>query len=126
MRKILSLGSILVVILSFAALTVAQKTDQVTLTGNIVDKSCATGRMKSDNPQASIDGHTKKCSLMENCLKSGLGVYADGKYIEFDENGTGLAKTALESSEKANGAKFKVMGKMVDGKLAVTKIEEIK
>ncbi|HEX4946837.1 MAG TPA: hypothetical protein VFZ34_09245 [Blastocatellia bacterium] len=126
MKKLLSLGSILVVILSFAALTVAQKTDQVTLTGNIVDKSCATGRMKKDDPQASIDAHTKKCSLMENCLKSGLGVYADGKYIEFDENGTGLAKTALESSEKANGAKFKVMGKMVDGKLAVTKIEEVK
>jgi hypothetical protein len=125
-KKLLSLGSILVVILSFAVLTAAQHTDQVTLTGNIVDKSCATGRMKRDDPQASIDAHTKKCSLMENCLKSGLGVYADGKYIEFDENGTGLAKTALESSEKANGAKFKVMGKMVDGKLAVTKIEEVK
>jgi hypothetical protein len=125
-KKLLSLGSILVVILSFAALAAARQTDQVTLTGNIVDKSCATGRMKKDDPQASIDAHTKKCSLMENCLKSGLGVYADGKYIEFDEQGTGLAKTALESSEKANGAKFKVMGKMVEGKLAVTKIEEIK
>lgn len=125
-KKLLSLVSLLVVIVSFAALAAAQKTDQVTLTGNIVDKSCATGRMKKDDPQAAIDAHTKKCSLMENCLKSGLGVYADGKYIEFDENGTGLAKTALENSEKANGAKFKVMGKMVDGKLAVTKIEEIK
>ena len=96
------------------------------MTGNIVDKSCATGRMKNENPQAAIDGHTKKCSLMENCLKSGLGVYADGKYTEFDEKGTGLAKTALEGSEKANGAKFKVVGKMVEGKLAVTSIEEIK
>ena len=126
MKKILSIVSMLVVIFSFAALTAASPSDEVTLTGNIVDKSCATGRMKKEDPQASIDAHTKKCSLMENCLKSGLGVYADGKYIEFDESGVGLAKAALESSEKANGAKFKVMGKMVDGKLAVTKIEEIK
>jgi hypothetical protein len=125
-KKLLSLVSVLAVIMSFTALSLAHPADDVTLTGNIVDKSCATGRMKKDDPQAAIDAHTKKCSLMENCLKSGLGVYADGKYVEFDENGTGLAKAALEGSEKANGAKFKVMGKMVDGKLAVTKIEEIK
>lgn len=125
-KKLLSLASVLAVLLSFAAFSAAQPADEVTLTGNIVDKSCATGRMKKDEPQAAIDAHTKKCSLMENCLKSGLGVYADGKYIEFDEKGNGLAKAALESSEKANGAKFKVMGKMMDGKLAVASIEEIK
>ena len=36
------------------------------------------------------------------------------------------AKTALEASEKNNGAKFKVTGKMMEGKLAVASIEEIK
>jgi hypothetical protein len=125
-KKLLSLVSVLAVLLSFAALSMAHQSDQVTLTGNIVDKSCATGRMKKEDPQGAIDAHTKKCSLMENCLKSGLGVYADGKYTEFDEKGTGLAKAALESSEKNNGAKFKVTGKMVDGKLAVTNIQEVK
>lgn len=125
-KKLLSLVSVLAVLLSVAAFSLAQQADQVTLTGNIVDKSCATGRMKKDEPQAAIDAHTKKCSLMENCLKSGLGVYADGKYIEFDEKGAGLAKAALEASEKNNGAKFKVTGKMMEGKLAVATIEEIK
>lgn len=124
-KKLLSLVSVLAVVLSFAALSLAHQADQVTLTGNIVDKSCATGRMKRENPQGAIDSHTKKCTLMENCLKSGLGVYADGKYTEFDEKGNGLAKAALEASTKENGAKFKVTGKMVDGKLAVTKVEEV-
>ncbi len=122
-RKLLSFISILAMVVSVAALSVAD--DQVTLTGNIVDKSCATGRMKGENPQGSIDAHTKKCTLMENCLKSGLGVYAEGKYTEFDEKGAGLAKTALEASAKNNGAKFKVTGKIADGKMAVTKIEEV-
>lgn len=127
-KKLVSLLIALAVALSIAAVSTAQNkdSDKVTLTGNIVDKACATGRMKKDDAQASIDAHKKSCSLMENCLKSGLGVYADGKYTEFDEKGAAIAKASLEKSAKDNGAKFKIMGKMVDGKLAVASIEEIK
>lgn len=124
-KKLISLLIVFAVALSIAAVSTAQ-TDKVTLTGNIVDKACATGRMKKDDAQASIDAHKKSCSLMENCLKSGLGVYADGKYTEFDEKGAAMAKAALEKSAKDNGAKFKVSGKMVDGKLAVASIDEVK
>ncbi|MFN0108965.1 MAG: hypothetical protein ACKVZH_08925 [Blastocatellia bacterium] len=127
-KKLLSLLIVLAVALSIAAVSTAQNkdADKVTMTGNIVDKVCATGRMKKDDAQASIDAHKKSCSLMENCLKSGLGVYADGKYTEFDEKGAAMAKAALEKSAKDNGAKFKVSGKMMDGKLAVSSIEETK
>ena len=127
-KKIIAFCMALAVALSIAAVSTAQKkdSDKVTLTGNIVDKACATGRMKKDDPQAAIDTHKKSCSLMENCLKSGLGVYADGKFIEFEEKGTEMAKSALEKSTKDNGAKFKVMGKMAEGKLTVTGIEEVK
>ena len=124
-KKLLALVSVLAVVLSVAAFSTPPQANEVTLTGNIVDKACATGRMKKENPQEAIDAHTKKCSLMENCLKSGLGVYADGKYTELDEKGNGLAKAALEASTKEKSAKFKVTGKMMDGKLAVTKIEEV-
>ena len=124
-KKGISVAAFLALVISLCVLAFANQNSSVTLTGNIVDKQCATGRMKSDNPQESIDKHTKKCSLMEACLKSGLGVYADGKFIEFDTKGTDLGKAALEKSEKANGAKFKVTGKMVDGKLVVTGISEV-
>lgn len=124
-KKLFSLAFVLTAVLSFAAMSVARHTGEITLTGNLIDKSCSTGRMKKENPQAAIDEHTKKCSLMENCLKSGLGVYADGKFTELDEKGNGLAKAALEASAKEKGAKFKVTGTMVDGKLAVTKITEV-
>ncbi len=127
-KKFVSLIIVLAMALSIAAVSTAQKkdSDKVTLTGNIVDKACATGRMKKDDAQASIDAHKKSCSLMENCLKSGLGVYADGKFVEFDEKGATMAKSALEKSTKDNGAKFKVMGKMMDDKLVVSNIEELK
>lgn len=127
-KKLIALLIALAVALSIAAVSTAQKKDseKVMLTGNIVDKACATGRMKKDDPQGAIDAHKKSCSLMDNCLKSGLGVYADGKFTEFDEKGSEMAKAALEKSAKDNGAKFKVMGKMADGKLAVSNIEELK
>jgi hypothetical protein len=70
-------------------------------------------------------GHKKGCSLSSGCLKSGLGVFADGKFTAFDEAGTTKGKAALETTSKASGAKFKVTGKMVDGKLAVDSISEV-
>jgi hypothetical protein len=113
---------------SLAALTVlslvalAQGNKSVTLTGHIVDKMCSTREAKKDAPGAAMG---KGCALSENCAKSGFGVFADGKYVEFDEKGNGLAKSALEKSSKDKGAKFKVTGKVADGKMAVESISEV-
>jgi hypothetical protein len=62
---------------------------------------------------------------MEGCLKSGLGIYVDGKYIEFDEKGGAMAKSALEKTKKDKGAKFQVTGKVTGGKMSVTSIKEV-
>ncbi len=125
-QKLLSVFAALVVALSLAALGSADDKKEVTLTGNIVDKACAAGVAKKDDPQAAAAGHTKGCSLSERCAKSGFGVYADGKYTEFDEKGAALAKAALEKSAKDKGAKFKVTGTMQsDGKLMVASISEV-
>lgn len=107
--------------LSVAGLADGQK---VTLTGNLVDKACSARVAKKENPQEAAGAHTKNCSLTEGCAKSGFGVFADGKYTEFDEKGNALAKAALEKSSKDKGASFKVTGKMMDGKLVVESITE--
>jgi hypothetical protein len=62
---------------------------------------------------------------MENCVKSGLGVYSGGKYTEFDAKGVELAKAALQKTKKDKGAKFKVTGKVTGGKMAVESITEV-
>ncbi len=61
------------------SLVVMAQDKSVTLTGHIVDKACSAREAKKDAPGAA---HTKGCSLMENCAKSGFGVFADGKYTE--------------------------------------------
>lgn len=124
MKKLLSLSFVLAIALSLATLVLAQD-KKVTLTGHIVDKACSGRFAKKENPQEAAGTHTKNCSLMENCAKSGFGIYADGKYVEFDEKGNALAKAALEKSSKDKGASFKVSGKMMDGKLAVSSIDEM-
>ena len=97
----------------------------VTLTGNIVDKACSARVAKKEDAQAAAAGHTKGCSLMDNCAKSGFGVFADGKWTEFDEKGNAMAKAALEKSSKDKGAKFKITGKVADGKMTVDSISEV-
>ncbi len=111
------------VVLSLVVLAQGQKS--VALTGHIVDKACSARVAKKENVQEAAAGHTKGCSLMEGCAKSGFGVFADGKWTEFDENGSALAKAALEKSTKDKGAKFKVTGKVAEGKMTVESISEV-
>jgi hypothetical protein len=104
----------------------AQGDKATTLTGYIVDKACSGG-LKKDTAEAHAKSHSgsKGCALKEPCAKSGLGVFADGKYYEFDENGTALAKSALEKSPKEKGARFSVVGKVSEGKMTVESIKEV-
>ena len=96
------------------------------LVGFIVDKACATGKVnKQPDLQTAAANENKACILMTSCVNSGLGAYSGGKYYEFDQNGNTLAKAALEKSKKDKGAKFKVTGKVTDGKVAVTGIQEV-
>jgi type 1 fimbria pilin len=120
-KTLFSALAAVVIVLSLSVMAAAQDQKSVTLTGNILDVACSA---KATSAEAAA-GHKKGCALSGNCLKSGLGVYADGKFVAFDEAGTAKAKEALEKTSKPNGAKFKVMGKMADGKLMVDSITEV-
>jgi len=123
-KKIISPVICLLIALGMVGIASASGQESVTLTGHIVDKACSARVAKKDNPQEAAAGHTKGCSLMEGCAKSGFGVFSDGKYYEFDEKGTELAKSALEKSSKDKGAVFSVTGKVNDGKMMVESISE--
>lgn len=122
-KRIFSFCIALAFTLSLVAVAAAD--DKTSLTGHIVDKACSQRVAKKEDPQAAAAGHGKGCALMEGCAKSGYGVFADGKFVEFDEKGNTLAKAALEKSGKDKGAKFKVTGKIADGKIAVDSINEV-
>src|SRR5574341_52104 len=106
----------LTALIALSLVALAQGNKSVTLTGHIVDKNCSVGEAKKDAPGAA---HGKGCALSERCSKSGYGVFADGKWVGFDEKGDALAKAALEKTSKDKGAKFKVTGMVADGKMTV-------
>src|SRR6266508_7031950 len=93
----------------------AKDAQPTTQTGFIVDKHCSAG---------DVANHGKGCALSADCVKSGLGFYADGKFTPFDTKSATLAKAALEKSKKDKGAKFKVTGHVAEGHFVASKIEE--
>jgi hypothetical protein len=104
----------LTAIIALSLVIIAQDKGE-TKVGFIVDKHCSAG---------DVANHGKGCVLSAACIKSGLGFYSDGKFTQFDTKSEALAKAALEKSKKDKGAKFKVTGKVVDGKFAASNIEE--
>jgi hypothetical protein len=117
-RKIYSLIAATILLAGLSTFGLAQD-ETVTLTGHIVDKACSQ-RVASDPA-----GHKKGCALSDNCAKSGFGVYADGKFYEFDEKGNEMAIEKLKASSKDAGATFKVEGSLSDMKLMVKSISEV-
>jgi len=106
----------LTAVMALSLVAFAQDAKSTTTEGYIVDKHCSGGDMAT---------HGKGCVLSKKCLDSGLGVVVDGKFTEFDIASSAKAKAALEKSKKDKGAKFKVTGKVVNGKMVAQSIEEV-
>ncbi|MGH9751712.1 MAG: hypothetical protein ACREA2_02925 [Blastocatellia bacterium] len=113
----------LTAIIALSLAVIAQDKQPTELTGFITDKGCAAKVGNASDPQVAAADHEKKCVL--GCSNSGLGIYSDGKFTQFDEKGSQVAKAALEKSKKDKGAKFKVTGKVADGKMTVESIAEV-
>jgi hypothetical protein len=122
-RKTLYPVVALIALLGLVTLISAQ--EKTTLTGYVVDKACSAGRAKAADPMAAAAGHTRGCALMERCVASGYGIFADGKYYEFDQKGNELAKAMFEKSTKDKGIKATVTGTLKDSHLTVEKLAEV-
>lgn len=124
MRKtvFLSLSAALLV----TAVTLVSAHEKVKLTGYVVDVVCFAEHAK-DKPEVANKAaaeHTKECALMEDCIKGGYGIYADGQWLPFDAKGNELAKVAFEKTSKKDHLKMTVEGMKHEGKILVAKITE--
>ena len=90
------------------------KPKKTKVTGFLIDKSCSGNVTKKDNPLEAAGNHTKKCALMEKCVASGLGVFADGKFYELDDKGKTMAKAFMEKSTLDKGIAVTVDGTVED------------
>ena len=100
---------VLAALLCIGVIAIA-KPKKTKVTGFLIDKTCSGNVAKKDNPMEAAAGHTKKCALMEKCVASGLGVFADGKFYELDDAGKTLAKAFLEKSTLDKGVEVTVEG----------------
>jgi hypothetical protein len=92
--------------------------DKVTITGILMDKSCAVD-MKMD-----AKGHDKDCNQMADCAKSGYGVVTDdGKYVAFDAKGNKDAAAWLKATKQKTNLKVTVTGTM---EKSVLKVDTLK
>ncbi len=100
--------------------------DKVKLTGYVVDVMCAASHVKDapDDAMKFAAGHTKECGLMQECIKSGYGIFSDGKWYPFDEKGNELSKAIFEKTARKDHIKVTVEGMTHDGKLLVQSITE--
>lgn len=122
--KPISVG-IIAIFLMFGSIVWAH--EKVKLTGIVVDVMCAADHVKDKAEDATkfAAEHTKSCGLMEECVKSGYGIFSDGKWYPFDAKGNEFAKALFETTKKSDNIKATVEGMKHDGKILVEKITEV-
>jgi len=119
-----------IILIVLAALVIAASTvlaqEKVKLSGYVVDVMCFAEHAKdaADVAKKAAAEHDRECALMEDCVKSGYGIYADGKWYPFDAKGNELAKAMIEKTKKKDNIKVTVEGMKQEGKILVEKITE--
>src|SRR5437870_5545355 len=116
-RKILAITLSLV----FAAMLYAQGNKAVTITGNLIDNSCA----ESKDLETRTKNHSTSCALMDSCATSGYAVYADHKLYKLDEKGNSSAADLLNSTKTAKGVRVAVEGTVEGDTIHVTRLTEV-
>jgi hypothetical protein len=96
------------------------KQKQTELVGFLSDCQCGESL---ENVKMAAD-HTKECCLMDACAKSGFGIYSDGKFTKFDDEGSKKAQAYLTALKKEKNLKVKVKGQLSDGKFVLAKIQD--
>jgi hypothetical protein len=93
---------------------------KATLTGHLVDQMCG-GELKDASKAAD---HSKECALMDHCLASGFGIFADGKYVKFDAEGSKKAKALVEKTKKEKDISIVAEGTLNGDTLTVATLKE--
>ena len=93
---------------------------KATLTGNLVDQMCG-GDLKD---VAKAADHSKECALMDHCAASGFGIFANGKYVKFDAEGSKKAKALVEKTKKEKDIAIVAEGTLDGDTLTVASLKE--
>jgi hypothetical protein len=121
MRKVFPL--IVVLAVMAGALMAQDKT--VTLTGYMIDNSCAANHANDKTFATWVKTHGTSCAMMDACEKSGYAVFADDKLYKFDDAGNTSAEALLKATKSKKGLHVKAEGTLDGDTLKVTKLTEV-
>jgi type 1 fimbria pilin len=121
MRKVFPL--IVVLAVMAGALMAQDKT--VTLTGYMIDNSCAANHANDKTFATWVKTHGTSCAMMDACEKSGYAVLADDKLYKFDDAGNTSAEALLKATKSKKGLHVKAEGTLDGDTLKVTKLTEV-
>jgi hypothetical protein len=94
---------------------------KATLTGHLVDQMCGGSEVKD---AAKAAEHSKECALMDHCASSGFGIFANGKYVKFDAEGSKKAKALVEKTKKEKDIAIVAEGTLEGDTLTVATLKE--
>jgi len=115
----------LIIVLALMAGALIAQDKSVTLTGYLIDNSCAANHANDKTFATWVKTHGTSCATMEACEKSGYAVFAGDKLYKLDEKGNESAEALLKATKSKKGLKVKAEG-TVDGEtLKVTKLTEV-
>jgi len=121
MRKVFPL----VVLLAVMAGALMAQDKSVTLTGYLIDNSCAANHANDKTFATWVKTHGTSCATMDACEKSGYAVFAGDKLYKFDDAGNSSAEALLKATKSKKGLHVKAEGTLDGDTLKVTKLTEV-
>jgi hypothetical protein len=121
MRKIFPL----IVVLAVMAGALMAQDKSVTLTGYLIDNSCAANHEKDKTFATWVKTHGTSCAMMDSCEKSGYAVFAGDKLYKLDDKGNESAEALLKATKSKKGLKVTAEGTVDGDTLKVTKLSEV-
>ena len=121
MRKVFPL----IVLLAVMAGALMAQDKSVTLTGYLIDNSCAANHANDKTFATWVKTHGTSCATMDACEKSGYAVFAGDKLYKFDDAGNSSAEALLKATKSKKGLHVKAEGTLDGDTLKVTKLTEV-
>jgi len=115
----------LVVLLAMMAGALMAQDKSVTLTGYLIDNSCAANHANDKTFATWVKTHGTSCATMDSCEKSGYAVFAGDKLYKFDDAGNSSAEALLKATKSKKGLHVKAEGTVDGDTLKVTKLTEV-
>jgi len=97
-------------------------------TGFVIPSQCRP-RADAKKPNGPYDEwpapHTTECALQDACIASGYGLWAEGTFFRFDEDGQSLALEYFKGTRRTSYNKVEVTGVFTGDGVVVKRLEPV-